>query len=144
MGTGNLLMGDDGVGVHVVQTLRKEKGLPGDVRLIDAGTAALDVLQMLDDIDRLIIVDAVKGGGSPGSIYRFTPQQIEEASSGKISLHQMSLLEALKASEMLGTHLPEVTIVGIEPKTIQPGTNLSIEVAAAIPKAIKTIISLVQ
>lgn len=143
MGAGNLLMSDDGVGVHVVQVLRTRKGLPGDVKLIDAGTAALDVLPLLDGIDRLIIVDAVKGGGAPGTVYQFSPDDISEEPSRRLSLHQISLLQALNTDKMLGASLPGIVIVGVEPKTISPGTGLSPEVQAAIEKVVETVSALI-
>jgi len=143
MGAGNLLMSDDGVGVHVVQMLRTRKGLPGDVKLIDAGTAALDVLPLLDGIDRLIIIDAVKGGGPPGTIYQFSPEDISEEPSRKLSLHQISLLQALNTGKMLGTTLPGIVIVGVEPKRISPGTSLSSEVQDAVERIIETVTALI-
>lgn len=142
MGAGNLLMSDDGVGVHVVQVLRTRKGLPGDVMLIDAGTAALDVLQLLDGIDRLIIIDAVKGGGPPGTVYQFSPEDISEEPSPKLSLHQISLFQALNTNRMLGASMPGIIVVGVEPKTISPGTSLSAEVAVAVEKVVETVIAL--
>jgi len=143
MGAGNLLMSDDGVGVHVIQVLRTKQGLPGDVKLIDAGTAALDVLQFLDDIDRLIIVDAVKGGGPPGTIYQFSPEDVSEEPSRRLSLHQISLFQALNTRKMLGSTLPGLVIIGVEPKSISPGTSLSPEVQAAVDKVVDTIVALV-
>lgn len=143
MGAGNLLMSDDGVGVHVVQVLRTRKELPGDVKLLDAGTAALDVLPLLEGVERLIIIDAVRGGGSPGTVYRFSPNDVSEEPSRKLSLHQMSLIQALRTTEMLGSRLPEVVILGVEPRVISPGIGLSSEVQAAVEKVIDTITRLV-
>lgn len=143
MGTGNLLMGDDGVGIHVIQALRMEEGLPDDVTVIDAGTAALDVLQSMGAVESLIIVDAVKGGGEPGTIYRFSPEDIAEIPRERISLHQMSLLQTLKTAEMLGAERPNITIIGIEPGVISPGTSLSPPVLRTIPKIIEQVLSLI-
>jgi hydrogenase maturation protease len=142
MGAGNVLMGDDGIGVHVIKAMKEQGGLPDGVELIDAGTATLDAFSMLEGVDRLIIVDAVKSGAAPGTIYRFSPEDVSQTSSRKISLHQMSLLETLRASKMLGVRPPDVTIIGVEPKTIAAETCLSKEIAAQIPKIIDTIRSL--
>ncbi|UCE23618.1 MAG: HyaD/HybD family hydrogenase maturation endopeptidase [Candidatus Zixiibacteriota bacterium] len=144
LGAGNILMGDDGVGVHVVNAMKEQGGLPDGVELIDAGTATLDVLGMLEGVEHLIIIDAVKSGAAPGTIYRFSPDEVSETSSRKVSLHQISLLETLNASKMLGVNPPRVTIVGIEPKTIAVGNCLSKEVANRIPKIIDTIRSLLE
>ena len=93
LGAGNVLMGDDGVGVHVVKAMQEQGGLPEGIELIDAGTATLNVLGMLEGVEHLIIVDAVKSGAAPGTIYRFSPDDVTEPSSRKVSLHQISLLE---------------------------------------------------
>ena len=83
MGLGNLLLSDEGLGVHVYRKLTAEGGLPGNVELFEAGTASLDALQTIGLVDKLVAVDAVKGGGDPGDIYRFKPEDIK--SSKKIS-----------------------------------------------------------
>ncbi|UCG61322.1 MAG: HyaD/HybD family hydrogenase maturation endopeptidase, partial [Candidatus Zixiibacteriota bacterium] len=143
MGAGNVLMGDDGIGVRVIEVLRDKEGLPDGIEIIDAGTATLDALALVENVDHLIIVDAVKGGQPPGTIYQFSPDDVSEPPSQKISLHQMSLLEALKVGRMLGAKTPRVSIIGVEPKTIAAGTSLSKEVGDQIPNIISAIMSLV-
>ena len=77
VGVGNILMGDEGIGVKVVEELRKER-LPEGVELFDGGTAFHVLVDDLIDFDKLIIVDAVLGGESPGTIYRFEFGELEE------------------------------------------------------------------
>jgi hydrogenase maturation protease len=88
------------------------------------------------DADRLIVVDAVKGGAAPGSIYRF---DIEDAPSSpeeyKTSVHQISILEVVHLSELVG-ETPMTTIIGVEPKSIDMGMELSPELEAKLPKII--------
>ena len=144
MGAGNILMSDDGIGVRAVETLKELGGLPDDIDLIDAGTATLDALPLLDGVERLIIVDAVKGGGPPGTIYQFSPEDISEIRSGKISLHQISLLEALASNSLLGSTPPEIVIVGVEPQDISSGTDLSPKIAGALPKVIEAVFALLR
>lgn len=144
MGAGNILLGDDGIGVHVIRALKDHEGLPDGVELIDAGTATLDALPLLDGVKRLIIVDAVKGGGPAGAIYLFTPEDVNEGPSGRVSLHQISLLDALKANHMVGGEGCLATIVGVEPKEITESLELSPEIEKQIPEIIQTVISLVN
>ncbi len=142
LGAGNVLMGDDGIGVRVVEALKDKEGLPDGVEVIDAGTATLDALALVENVNHLIIIDAVKGGGRPGTVYQFSPDDVSETPSQKISLHQMSLLEALKAGRMLGVRVPRVSIIGVEPGSIAAGMNLSKEVGDQIPKIVNMIMSL--
>lgn len=144
MGAGNILMGDDGIGVHVVRALKEHGGLPDGVDLIDAGTATLDALPLLDGVECLIIIDAVKGGGPAGAIYLFTPENVDEAPSGRVSLHQISLLDALKSNHFMGRRGCRATIVGVEPKDIVESLELSSELEKRIPEIIQTVLSLIN
>jgi hydrogenase maturation protease len=138
MGMGNLLLKDEGVGVHVIHVLRK-KNLPKNVELVDAGTATLDVLQMLSEVDKLIVIDAVKGGCASGTIYKFKPSNICSTNRTTISLHQLGFIEALSIVEKLGKAPMDVTIIGIEPMEIAIGLELSPEIAERIPKIIQLV-----
>ena len=69
LGLGNLLLSDEGVGVHVARALA-ERELPPGVSVVEAGTAFLDVLSDIEKADRILLIDAMEGGGAPGSVYR--------------------------------------------------------------------------
>ncbi|MBU2567999.1 MAG: hydrogenase maturation protease, partial [Elusimicrobia bacterium] len=80
VGFGNILMGDEGVGVYIIEELQKNYSplaTRNPLEFIDGGTAAVDVLLSLKDVDKLIIIDAVKNGGIPGDIYKFHPHQAD-------------------------------------------------------------------
>ena len=143
MGTGNILLKDEGIGVHVIRALEAE-ALPENVEIVDGGTAALDVLQLLGDVDRLIVVDAVRGGDEPGAIYRLSPNDILEQRSECLSLHQLGLLDALQMAEKLGRAPREVIIIGIQPKEVSLGLDPSAEVKQQIPRAIEVIKRLIR
>ncbi|UCF81265.1 MAG: hydrogenase maturation protease [Acidobacteriota bacterium] len=144
MGAGNILLKDEGVGIHVIRALKKDGALPPNVEVVDCGTAALDALQSLADVDKLIVVDAVRGGDEPGAIYRFSPEDIFEKRSESLSLHQLGLLEALKMAGMLGTVPKEIVIVGIQPEDVSPGLEPSPEIKRRIPEAVEVIKRLIQ
>lgn len=132
-------MKDEGIGVHVVKELEKTQ-LPNKVEVIDAGTCALTVLSSIKDIDKLIIIDAAKAGNKPGSIYRIHPNELSSSSSGIVSLHQISLCDALAIIKK--THkIPSQIIIGVEPKEIDWGSSLSPEVQNKIPDIIKIVLS---
>lgn len=144
MGVGNLLLRDEGVGIHVIRTLEKLETLPGHVELIDAGTSALDALQAVGESDRLIVIDAIRGGGAPGAIYRFKPADIHTANWATVSLHQLGFIEALSIAERLGNAPRDVTIIGIEPNETTPGLELSGEIAQRMPYVIELVIRLIE
>ena len=139
LGIGNLLLKDEGVGVHIAQRMMK-MSLPENVAVVDGGTATLDILPLVNDVDRLIIVDAMKGGGTPGTIYKLPPEDIAQHSQQPLlSLHQIELLQMLDMCALIGSKPPTV-IIGIEPKEIDFAVELSSEVEEKIPRVIEFIL----
>ena len=137
MGIGNVLLKDEGIGCHVVHALG-EADL-SDVEIIDGGTS-LDVLQLCEDADKLIIVDAVRGGGMPGQIYRFRIGDITLEQKPLLSLHDMSLIDSLKLMR-LWHNIDGAVIIGIEPKDIGWGLELSPELQQTVPRIIDVILA---
>ena len=136
VGIGNTLLKDEGVGCHVAHALERIP-LP-DVEIIDGGTSS-DVLQLIDDADKLIIVDAVRGGGVPGEIYRFRPEDVTLEEEHLLSLHDMSFVDSLKLMR-LWRNIGEAVIIGIEPREIGWGLELSAELREKMPRIIDTVL----
>ncbi|MDD3294236.1 MAG: HyaD/HybD family hydrogenase maturation endopeptidase [Geobacteraceae bacterium] len=125
-------MGDDGSGVRAVQRLAAGYSFPPGVRLLDGGTLGLDLLPFLEGLDRLLIIDAVETGGPPGTITRLTGEMIPVAFETRLSPHQMGLRDLLAVSDLLGNRPPAMTLLGVQPETIEPGTDLSPPVESAL------------
>jgi hydrogenase maturation protease len=137
VGIGNVLLRDEGIGCHVVGAL---EGIPlPDVQVIDGGTCP-DVLQLLEDVDKLVVVDAARGGGMPGQIYRFRPEDVTLEQKPLLSLHDMSLIDSLKLMQ-LRHNVGDAVIIGVEPKDINCGLELSPELQERIPQIIGAILS---
>ena len=137
LGIGNVLLRDEGIGCHVAHAL-EEIPLP-DVKIIDGGTCP-DVLQFVEDTDKLVIVDAVKGGGTPGQIYRFHLEDITLEQKPFLSLHDVGLVDNLMLMQ-LWHYISEAVIIGVEPKEINWGLELSPELQEKMPQIIDTILS---
>ena len=137
VGVGNVLLRDEGIGCHVVHAL-EEISLP-DVKIIDGGTCP-DVLQLLEDADKLVIVDAVKGGGTPGQIYRFHLEDITLEQKPFLSLHDMGLVNSLMLMKLWHS-IGETVIIGVEPKEIEWGLELSPELQEKIPHIVELILA---
>ena len=137
---GNLLLKDEGVGIHVVQALQKTplKG-DGELMIIDGGTCP-DIFHLLpESIDKLIVVDAVKGGSEPGSIYRFTPAELALSKGTITSVHQLGLVEGIRMMRYVGVNPRAIVIIGVEPKEIGWGLEISPELEKKIPQIIDII-----
>ena len=88
LGVGNVLLSDEGLGVRVVEEIRKRYSLPEEVLLIDGGTLGIDLLYFLEGVERLLVVDAVLGGLPPGSLYKFKGEEVlTYFKSRKLSAH---------------------------------------------------------
>ncbi len=134
IGIGNLLLRDEGVGVHVAQALQNDSSLV-DFEVIDGGTS-LDFLPLLQGVDKLIIIDSAKGGGEPGDIYRFALDAVGGVHSVNTSVHQVGLVETLKMMKALGTAPETTVIIGVEPKEIDWGLELSPELEGKMAEII--------
>lgn len=120
-----MLLGDEGVGIHAVRKLR-QRPLPPHVDVVDGGTAGVDLLGLMDGYEKVVIIDAVDAGEQPGSIFRFTPQDVPTGDSGvALSLHQTEVLEILRLATFLGRDLPPVVIYAVQPETMGWSASLS-------------------
>jgi hydrogenase maturation protease len=141
LGIGNVLLRDEGIGCHVAHAM-EEIPLP-DVKIMDGGTCP-DVLQFLEDADKLVIVDAVKGGGPPGQIYRFHLEDITLEQKPFLSLHDVSLVDNLMLMQLWHPDfigVGEAVIIGVEPREINWGLELSPELQEKMPQIIDTILA---
>ena len=135
LGVGNLLLTDDGFGVHVINALR-ELPLPPNVTLIEAGIVSHQLIPQFHAADLLIFIDAVEAGDTPGSIFRFRPEDMQFMSQLKVSLHDMSLIDVLHMTALTGDR-PETIIIAVQPKDVRTcSMELNDEVKAVIPKVI--------
>jgi hydrogenase maturation protease len=138
LGIGNILLSDEGIGVHVVNELMKMEFPPG-VSIVEGGTDGFRLLNVITETERLIVIDAVRGGAAPGSIYRFDIDEIKNVPSGfKTSVHQIGILEVIDLSGLIGK-TPHTTVIGIEPKSLEMSMELSREVKTKIPRIIELI-----
>ena len=140
LGIGNLLLKDEGVGVHVVQKL-KEMPLPENVEVLDGGTAGLDLADYIAGRKKLIVIDAVNAGGKPGTLYRLTKENLDIKPKAIFSFHEIDFLDALHISEVVNSKPEEVVVIGIEPKDMSIGTELSPEIEERIPRIIELVAS---
>ena len=141
LGMGNLLLKDEGVGVHIAQALQ-ETPLPyrAELEVIDGATSP-DVFLLLKETDKLVVIDAVQAGGEPGAIYRFRPEDVESEEEVVISAHQTNLLENLKLLGQLEEAPKDIVIIGIQPKDTDWGLELSAELQQRIPDIVKVVLN---
>lgn len=139
LGVGNELLSDEGIGVTVAKKMLGMK-LPAGIEVVEGGTDGFGLLNIITGSDFLIVIDSVKGGSKPGTIYRFNVKDVPNSPDMyKTSVHQIGILEVIHLSELIGK-TPETTVIGVEPKEITPGMFLSSEIKAKIPQVIELIL----
>jgi hydrogenase maturation protease len=133
-GLGNLLLRDDGVGVHAVRRFQQEAGR--FYRAAEVGCAVLDALPLFEWAEKILLIDAMLAGSSPGTVYWV--KSVEDLDNGAVpsSLHELSIVQALRMIRR--NPLPEATIIGIEPEIIDFGLELSPPVEAALGQVLET------
>jgi hydrogenase maturation protease len=136
IGVGNILLKDEGIGIHVVREL-VNIGLPEWISIHECGTSGLNILNYLENTDCAIIVDAVRSGKTPGTVSKFLidKSRLEEVKD-MVSMHQIDLLATLSLGSKMMQLPSRIVIVGVEPRDISPGLSLSSEVNKAIPQII--------
>lgn len=136
-------MGDDGVGIHIVNEMVRHN-LSDHVEIIDGGTAGIDLVEILSEYKRVIVVDAIRNkGNSPSKIRLVSPADLVLKDDGDyFSLHDMELTSALRLMKTLNMDIPDITIIGIPADTIVPGVELSEECRRRVPKAVELILNM--
>ena len=124
-GIGNILLSDDGVGVHVLNRLKEEYDLPGYVELIDGGTKGLDLLPLLEDRDKVLFIDAANFKKDPGTIGEVEGDKIPAFLSSKLSVHQIGLPDLLFSAKLMGVLPPEMCLIGIQPESMETSVEMS-------------------
>lgn len=138
LGIGNELLSDEGIGVHTIKALQK-MDVPPEIEIYEGGTDGFGLINIIVETDRLIVIDSIRGGSEPGTIYKF---DIEDAPSSpdlfKTSVHQIGILEVINLSSLIGK-TPKTTVIGVEPESISTGMELSDKVKVKIPRVIQLI-----
>lgn len=140
LGLGNILYADDGVGIRVVEKLEQEYAFSENVDIIDGGVLGVNLLGVISNSGRLIVVDTVLNHGRPGDLHRLDHDQIPNRILAKNSLHQVDLIEALTLCHALD-HVPNTTIIGIEPKDLYTlNEHLTPEIEARLDDLVQNVL----
>jgi hydrogenase maturation protease len=140
LGVGNTLMGDDGVGIRVVEMLADED-IPPNVVLKEAGLPGWGLPSWFEGMSTVLLIDAVQMGQEPGSWKRFNTDDLQIVmENNTLSLHQNDLACGLALSQAMNLMPENLLLYGIEPANTAPGDDLSPEVEASLPELIKNIL----
>ncbi|WP_306535642.1 HyaD/HybD family hydrogenase maturation endopeptidase [Geobacter sp.] len=140
-GAGNLILSDEGFGVHCINYLEQHYDFPEDVELFDGGTLGIMVTHKIEEADRVYIVDTLETAGAPGEVFRFEKEDIMlNRLPVKLSPHQIGIQEMLFISEMRGGCPPRISLLGVIPETLDAGNELSATVGERLPQVARLLV----
>ncbi len=116
IGIGNILLSDEGVGVHLAAALAREDALPG-VEYVDGGVMGGALLNVVEGQDKVVILDTVAAPFPAGTVVRLLPEDIAGGGRDRVSLHDIALPDAIGLMRLRGT-LPDMLILGVVPADI--------------------------
>ncbi|GHU61806.1 hydrogenase 2 maturation endopeptidase [Bacteroidia bacterium] len=134
LGVGNLLLKDEGVGIHVIHALEKEN-LPSGIHLMDGGTGGFHLIGQLQEYKRIIMIDATLDNNPPGTVRVIHPKYASDFPP-LMSAHEIGLRDMIEAMTLTGG-LPEIELIVVSVVDVgEIGMELTPEVAAAIPEVV--------
>jgi hydrogenase maturation protease len=140
IGVGNILLSDDGIGVHAARLLQTDSRVPAGVTILDGGTLGLELIPYASEASRLLILDAVNAAAAPGTLTRMTGSELLGSSGGR-SVHQLGVTDLIAALALVSAKPQEVVVLGVQPGYTDWGTSLSREVESALPHLVEAAVS---
>lgn len=133
LGIGNLIVGDEGFGVHTIQYLEKHYRFPDNVVLLDGGTAGIYMSPFLEECDPVFVIDVVDIDAEPGSMHYYSSQDVKAGKlSTRMSPHQLGLLEVLEICKLRDAAPEIIEFYCVVPKNLDSTMELSSVVAPRV------------
>ena len=140
LGIGNVLLRDEGVGIHALAELRRRFTFDEDVELLDGGTAGVELLRYLDGREHVIVIDAIAAGHPPGTVFRVEGEDVPRTFHQRISPHQIGLSDVLATALITDAFPATIVMFGVEPQDLTTGLELTPVVDAGLDKLTDAIV----
>ena len=140
LGLGNPLCQDDGVGVVAVTRILEQWSPGPGVKLMEGGTLGLWLLPLLESYRNVLLVDAIRAEGEPGTLVRIEGEEVARAAAHRLSVHQVGVGDLMDAAQLRGTLPPRMTLLGVVPEVVSLGLGLTPRVQQALPALIERVV----
>lgn len=143
LGVGNILLADEGAGVHAMRYLEDTHEIPG-ARYLDGGTLSFTLAADIADADNLVVLDAAQLDDEPGTVRVFEGDDFDEfLTSGRRSVHEVGFADLMDIARLEGTLPKHYALIGIQPEQLGWGEAPGAAVARAIPRAAEKAVELI-
>lgn len=140
LGLGNILLQDEGIGVHVIEALEAAYDLPNSVTVVDGGTAGMDMLNTIAGFQHMVVVDAVKTGAPAGTVVTLTGDQVPAFFKGKLSPHQVGLTDLLAVMRLTDESPESITLIGCVPYGMATTLTMTDGMQARVPEMMALVV----
>ena len=144
LGVGNILLTDEGLGVHVVKELKENYNFTPEISLIDGGTMGMELLTYMRGMKRILLIDAINGGEAPGTVYEFPHRELEQYFTEHISVHEVGMQDILRIRAIQENPLEDAIVIGVEPESLEIGFAPSAAVQQALPEVKARVLSVLR
>ena len=144
LGVGNILLTDEGLGVHVVKELKENYNFTPEISLIDGGTMGMELLTYMRGMKRILLIDAINGGEAPGTVYEFPHRELEQYFTEHISVHEVGMQDILRIRAIQENPLEDAIVIGVEPESLEIGFEPSAAVQQALPEVKARVLSVLR
>lgn len=144
LGVGNILLTDEGFGVHVVNQLREDYVFNPPITILDGGTMGMELLTYMRGMTKLLLVDAINGGEAPGTVYEFPHEEMNSYFTESISVHEVGMQDILRIRALQEDPLEDAVVIGVEPESLELGLTLSDSTQAAVAEVKERILSVLS
>lgn len=140
LGLGNVLCGDDGLGVRAIECLERDWLSPPRTRVVDGGTLGLALLAQFRETDDVILVDAIQVDAEPGTLVRLDGDEVEPAARRRLSVHQVGVADLLDGLRLLDEFPRRLVLVGMVPASMELSVSLTPRVEASLPALVAQLV----
>ena len=144
LGVGNILLTDEGFGVHVVNQLREDYVFNPPITILDGGTMGMELLTYMRGMTKLLLVDAINGGEAPGTVYEFPHEEMNSYFTEAISVHEVGMQDILRIRAIQEDPLEDAVVIGVEPESLEIGFEPSAPVQRALPEVKERVLHVLQ
>ena len=141
LGVGNILLTDEGFGVHVVNQLREDYVFNPPITILDGGTMGMELLTYMRGMTKLLLVDAINGGDTPGTVYEFPHEEMNTYFTEAISVHEVGMQDILRIRALQEDPLEDAVVIGVEPESLELGLDLSETTQVAVKEVKERILA---